>query len=102
MNVLSLDGISKTLVDAPLFQKVTLGIDAGEKVGFIGRNGSGKSTFLGILSGQILPDAGAVSRNRALTISSLPQRPRFHPGTTLDQYCFDEDAGFGLADSGPE
>jgi len=93
MNVLSLDGVSKTLVDAPLFERVTLGIDAGEKIGFIGRNGAGKSTFLKILTGEILPDTGAVSRNRGLTMSTLPQRPLFRPGTSLEEYCFQEDAG---------
>ena len=92
MNVLSLDGVSKTLVDAPLFDRVTLGIDAGEKIGFIGRNGAGKSTFLKILTGETLPDTGTVSRNRGLTISTLPQRPLFRPGTSLAEYCFQEDA----------
>jgi ATP-binding cassette subfamily F protein uup len=92
MNVLSLDGVSTTLVDAPLFEQVTLGIDAGEKIGFIGRNGAGKSTFLKILTGEILPDTGSVSRNRVLTMSTLPQRPLFRPGTSLEEYCFQEDA----------
>ena len=41
MNILSLDGVSKTLLDAPLFEAVTLGIDDGEKIGFIGKNGTG-------------------------------------------------------------
>ncbi len=95
MNVLSLDGVSKTLVDAPLFEQVTLGIDAGEKIGFIGRNGAGKSTFLKILTGEVLPDTGAVSRNRGLTMSGLPQRPLFRPETSLEQYCFQEDADRG-------
>ncbi len=92
MNILSLDGVSVTLVDAPLFSRVTLGIDSGEKIGFIGRNGAGKSTFLKVLTGEILPDTGSVSRNRALTISTLPQRPVFSPGTSLAEYCFQEDA----------
>ncbi len=91
MNVLSLDGVSKTLVDAPLFEQVTLGIDAGEKIGFIGRNGAGKSTFLKILSGELPPDRGSVSRNRALTISMVEQLPVFSPGTTLEQFCFQQD-----------
>jgi ATP-binding cassette subfamily F protein uup len=92
MNVLSLDGVSKTLVDAPLFEQVTLGIDAGEKIGFIGRNGAGKSTFLKILTGEIPPDTGSVSRNRGLSMSTLPQRPLFRPTTSLEEYCFQEDA----------
>ena len=92
MNVLSLDGVSTTLVDAPLFERVTLGIDSGEKIGFIGRNGAGKSTFLKILTGEMLPDTGSVARNRGLTMSTLPQRPHFVPGTSLQDYCFQEDA----------
>ena len=46
MNIISLTGVTKTLADMPLFEDVTLGIDAGERIGFVGRNGCGKSTFL--------------------------------------------------------
>jgi ATP-binding cassette subfamily F protein uup len=92
MNVLSLDGVSVTLVDAPLFEQVTLGIDAGERIGFIGRNGAGKSTFLKVLTGDVQADTGSVSRNRALSLSTLPQRPVFPRGTSLEAYCFQEDA----------
>src|SRR5208337_1786414 len=86
MNILSLAGVSKTLGDAPLFEQVTLGIDAGEKIGFIGRNGSGKSTFLRILNGEIEPDSGSVSRNRDLALSALEQTPRFAPETTIEGF----------------
>ena len=92
MNVLSLDSVGKTLVDAPLFERVTLGIDAGEKIGFIGKNGAGKSTFLKILTGEILPDTGSVARNRSLTMSILPQRPVYRADMPLSEYCFQEDA----------
>jgi len=84
MNIISLAGVGKTLGDAPLFEQVTLGIDAGEKIGFIGRNGSGKSTFLRILNGEIEPDSGSVSRNRDLTLSTLEQTPQFAPETTIE------------------
>ena len=46
MNVLSIQNIAKTVDDRPLFSEVTLGLDAGEKVGIVGRNGAGKTTFL--------------------------------------------------------
>jgi ATP-binding cassette subfamily F protein uup len=85
MNIISLAGVGKTLGDAPLFEQVTIGIDAGEKIGFIGRNGSGKSTFLRILNGEIEPDTGSVSRNRDLTLSALEQTPQFASGTTIDR-----------------
>jgi energy-coupling factor transporter ATP-binding protein EcfA2 len=71
MNLISLDGVSKTLADAPLFEEVTLGIDAGERIGFVGRNGSGKSTFLKILHGELEPDSGSISRNRELRLSAV-------------------------------
>jgi ATP-binding cassette subfamily F protein uup len=89
MNIISLAGVSKTLGDAPLFEQVTLGIDAGEKIGFIGRNGSGKSTFLRILNGEIEPDTGSVSRNRELTLSALEQTPQFASETTIDEFLFE-------------
>jgi ATP-binding cassette subfamily F protein uup len=88
MNVLSLDGISKTLTDAPLFENVTLGIDAGERIGFVGRNGSGKSTFLRILNGELEPDTGTISRNRELSVSTVEQRPSFAPETIIEDFLF--------------
>jgi ATP-binding cassette subfamily F protein uup len=89
MNILSLDDVATTLVDAPLFEHVTLGIDAGERIGFIGKNGAGKSTFLKVLTGELVPDTGSVSRNKELTISTLAQRPSFPAGATLEQVCPD-------------
>ena len=87
MNVLSLDNVAKTLLDYPLFEQVTLGIDAGDRIGFIGKNGAGKSTFLKVLSGELEPDTGRVARNRELTMSILEQRPVYSPGSTLEEFC---------------
>jgi ABC transport system ATP-binding/permease protein len=88
MNVLSLTDVSVTLADAPLFQHVTLGIESGEKIGFVGRNGSGKSTFLRVLAGELEPDQGSVARNRVLTLSTVEQRPQLTPGMTLGEFLF--------------
>jgi ABC transport system ATP-binding/permease protein len=88
MNVLSLTDVSVTLADAPLFEQVTLGIDAGEKIGFVGRNGSGKSTFLKVIAGELEPDRGSVARNRRLTLSTVEQRPLFAPGTKVSEFLF--------------
>jgi ATPase components of ABC transporters with duplicated ATPase domains len=58
----------KTILDS-----ATLGIMEGDRIGLVGRNGCGKSTFLKILTGQITPDSGDVSRRRDLVISYLSQ-----------------------------
>ncbi|MDD7589592.1 ATP-binding cassette domain-containing protein, partial [Bullifex porci] len=54
MNILSIENISKTVNDEPLFENVTLGVEEGEKIGIVGKNGEGKSTFLKVIMG-ILP-----------------------------------------------
>jgi len=83
MNILSLTGVSKTLNDTPLFEDVTLGIDEGEKVGFVGKNGSGKSTFLRLVAGELEPDTGTLSRNGMVRIATVHQRPEYSSDMTL-------------------
>ena len=51
----------------------TLAIDEGDRIGLVGRNGCGKTTFLRILAGLQSPDSGDVSRRRELVVSYLPQ-----------------------------
>src|SRR5437667_790675 len=51
----------------------TLGIEEGDRIGLVGRNGCGKTTFLRILAGLQTPDSGEVSRRRGLVVSYLPQ-----------------------------
>ena len=90
VNIISLTGVTKTLADLPLFEDVTLGIDAGERIGFVGRNGCGKSTFLRVLQGDVEPDRGSVARNRALKISTAEQRPVVAPAMKLDEFLFQD------------
>ncbi|MGC9940330.1 MAG: ABC-F family ATP-binding cassette domain-containing protein [Verrucomicrobiota bacterium] len=56
-----------------ILDQTTLGIQEGERIGLVGRNGAGKTTFLRILAGLQNPDSGVVSRQRELVISYLPQ-----------------------------
>ncbi|MFO1499845.1 MAG: ATP-binding cassette domain-containing protein [Verrucomicrobiota bacterium] len=56
-----------------LLEAVTLSVAAGEKVGLVGRNGSGKTSLLKILAGQQVPDGGELSLRRGLRIGYLPQ-----------------------------
>ena len=56
-----------------ILDKASLSIHAGDRVGMVGRNGSGKSTFLKILAGLMQPDSGSVIRSRDLVIGYLSQ-----------------------------
>jgi ATP-binding cassette subfamily F protein uup len=56
-----------------VLDQTTLGIQEGERIGLVGRNGAGKTTFLRILAGLQNPDSGVVSRQRDLVVSYLPQ-----------------------------
>jgi ATPase subunit of ABC transporter with duplicated ATPase domains len=56
-----------------IFDKVTIGIDEGDRIGVVGRNGDGKSTLLRLLSGRIEPDSGRVTRRNGVTLGMLDQ-----------------------------
>jgi ABC transport system ATP-binding/permease protein len=86
VNLISIDGISKTLGESPLFEGLSLGIDEGEKLGLVGKNGVGKSTLFKVLSGELEADSGTIAKKRGLAVSFLAQRPVFEEGATLRSF----------------
>jgi ATPase subunit of ABC transporter with duplicated ATPase domains len=68
---------------------VTLGIDEGDRIGVVGRNGDGKSTLLRLLAGRIQPDTGRVTRRGGVTIGMLDQADELAPGSTVSQLVVD-------------
>lgn len=86
MNILNAEKISKTYGEKVLFDKVVLGVNKGDKIGIIGVNGTGKSTFLKIIAGIEEPDAGEIVSGRGVTVSYLAQAPQFNPGDTIVGY----------------
>lgn len=64
-----------------ILDQASLSIHEGDRIGLVGKNGAGKSTFLKIISGMIQPDQGDVAKKRDLVIGFLPQ------DFTLDQFC---------------
>ncbi len=72
-SLLSANELSLAFGHQRLLDGVTLAVAAGEKIGLVGRNGSGKTTVLKILAGHMNPDAGNLSRRRGLRIGYLPQ-----------------------------
>ena len=62
MPLLTLDHVSLAYGHLPLLDDVALQLEAGERICIIGRNGTGKSTLLQILSGELVPDSGTIWR----------------------------------------
>jgi ATPase subunit of ABC transporter with duplicated ATPase domains len=75
-------GVEQIALDFPtktVFESVTIGIDEGDRIGIVGRNGDGKSTLLRIFAGTLQPDSGRVTTRGGVTIGMLDQTD------TLDQ-----------------
>ncbi|MBQ8599255.1 MAG: ABC-F family ATP-binding cassette domain-containing protein, partial [Oscillospiraceae bacterium] len=85
MILLNAEGISKSYSEKILLNGVSLGINEGDKIGLIGVNGTGKSTFLKILAGVDEPEAGTVITGNGVRIGYLPQNPDFDGDLTVLQ-----------------
>lgn len=88
MNILSIENLSKTVKDEPLFENVTLGVEEGEKIGIVGKNGAGKSTFLRVISSSMVPDEGNISIRKDTNVVLLEQLVSFDSDTTLESFLY--------------
>jgi ATP-binding cassette subfamily F protein uup len=93
MNIVSLENVSKNYGFRPLFENVTLGLEDRDKVGVIGANGSGKTTFLRILAGLEEPDTGRVVRAKGKTLAYLAQNPAYDENLTVLETIFASSSG---------
>ena len=76
MNLISLERAAKAYAHRTLLDGVSLGVSAGDRVGVVGRNGTGKSTLLALLAGRTAPDSGRVAVAAGLRVGYLPQADR--------------------------
>lgn len=88
-NILSIENLTKSYGDRILFSDLTLGVDEGEKIGIVAKNGTGKSTLLRILAGHEAPDSGTVTISRGIRVGYLEQLPDFRPGATVIEAALD-------------
>ena len=66
-----------------VFDAVTVGVNDGDRIGIVGRNGDGKSSLLGMLIGRIEPDSGRVTRRGGLRVAALEQADTLDPTSTI-------------------
>ena len=83
MSILNLEHITKHYGEKALFDDISCGVEAGERVGIIGVNGTGKSTLLKIMAGKAEPDSGKLVLQNGIRLAYLPQEPQFEEGDTL-------------------
>ncbi|OPY01891.1 MAG: ABC transporter ATP-binding protein uup [Syntrophorhabdus sp. PtaB.Bin047] len=85
MGLLRIRDVSLSFGGPPLLDRATIQIESGERIGLLGRNGSGKSTFMKLLAGEIRPDSGEIVPGGDVRIALLPQDvPDDLPGTVYD------------------
>lgn len=82
-NLVNLESVSKAFGDRALLAAVSMGINAGERIGVVGRNGAGKSTLLSVLAGDEPVDSGRVSLTSGVSVGVLRQIPVADPEATI-------------------
>lgn len=88
MNLITLENITKSYSEKILVDNISLGINEGEKIGIIGVNGTGKSTFLKIIAGMEEPDSGTVTKGNRVRIEYLSQSPDYDENATVIEQVF--------------
>lgn len=92
MNYLSVENITKSFGDRVLFENISFGIDKGDKIALVARNGSGKSTMITLLSGEDTPDSGNVVFRKGIHTAFLAQNNTFNPLLTPKEILLNIDS----------
>lgn len=96
--LLQVENLSKSYGYEPLFTGISFGLDEGDKVGLIAKNGTGKSTLLNLLAGVESPDGdGSIIYRNNLRIGYLPQSPVFESAKAVLDVCLEGDDAASVA-----
>lgn len=88
MNYLSVENVAKSYGERVLFEQISFGINKDQKVGFVAKNGTGKTSLLNILAGTDSPDVGQVIYRNDIRVTFLSQEPDLDPELTIEQSIF--------------
>lgn len=89
---LQIEELTKSVGDRMLFENVTFGVNEGDKIGIVAKNGTGKTTLLNIIAGIDTPDSGTVTYRGDLKVCYLTQLPELPTGASIIEACL-EDGG---------
>ena len=82
--LVDVERVSMSRPNRPLFTDVSVTVSAGDRLGVVGMNGTGKSTLLSIITGTRAPEGGTIRRGRGVTVAALDQVTRLPEGTVRD------------------
>jgi len=91
VNYLSVENISKSFGDRMLFEGISFGINKDQKIGFVAKNGTGKTTLLNIIAGDETPDQGNIIIRKDIKVSYLSQKEELNEELTIEETIFDSD-----------
>ncbi|WP_179351875.1 ABC-F family ATP-binding cassette domain-containing protein [Winogradskyella vidalii] len=91
MNYLNVENISKSYGELVLFKDLSFSIHKDQKIAFVAKNGSGKTSILNILAGKDTPDDGQIVIRKGLRLAFLDQEPDLDPNLTLEETIFASD-----------
>lgn len=91
MNLLSVENISKAFGERIILENISFGINKDQKIAFIAKNGTGKTTLLNIIAGKDQPDSGQVVFRKGIHIGFLSQNPSFNEELTVEETIFATD-----------
>jgi ATP-binding cassette subfamily F protein uup len=97
MNYLSAENISRNIGERWVFKNLFFGLQKGEKVALIGKNGTGKTTLMETLMGMQSPDEGKISIRKGIRVGYLPQNPIFAENEEVLNYLFSDDLPSAMA-----
>ena len=88
MNYLNVENISKSYGEVTLFENISFSIHKGQKIAFIAKNGTGKTSILKIISGEDTSDSGEITCRKNIVISFLSQDPKLDEDLTIEESIF--------------
>ncbi|WBX73721.1 ABC-F family ATP-binding cassette domain-containing protein [Tenacibaculum pacificus] len=91
MNYLSVEGIAKAYGEKVLFEDISFGINKDQKIAFVAKNGSGKTSILNIVAGVDTADSGQVVSRKDIDIAYLSQADNLNPDLTIEETIFSTD-----------